>query len=161
VIEFKLDDRKVMDAFARLQRYPDRMRATFQDIGEYLIVSTKERFKNTEAPDGSQWAPKSVVTLALQKHSDTRPLHGESGRLASEWSYQATSTGLDFGSPLIQSAVMQFGAKRGEFGETTRGQPIPFGDIPAREMVGISGDDETAILEIANEHLEAQIGPTA
>lgn len=161
MIQFQLDTREVLDTFARLQAFPDRMHATFQDIGEYLIVSTKDRFKATEAPDGTPWAPKSVVTLALQAHSDTRPLHGESGRLGSEFSYHATSTGLDFGSPLIQSAVMHFGAKKGEFGETTRGVPIPWGDIPAREFIGIADDDGPAILSIAQEHLEAEIGPAA
>ena len=83
-----------------------------------------------------------------------RPLIGESKRLSHEIHYRATASEVAVGSPLEQSAVMQFGAKEGEFGSTKRGAPIPFGDIPARPFLGLSDEDRDQVLEILKEHLE-------
>ncbi|MGZ8246136.1 phage virion morphogenesis protein [Methylomagnum sp.] len=33
------------------------------------------------------------------------------------------------------------------------GHPIPWGDIPAREMLGLSSEDQAAILGIVEDHL--------
>ena len=52
------------------------------------------------------------------------------------------------GSSLEYAAVQQFGARRGEFGRTRRGAPIPWGDIPARPFLGVSRVDRVEILDI-------------
>lgn len=49
------------------------------------------------------------------------------------------------GSGLIYAGTHQFGAQKGPYGSTSKGQPIPFGDIPAREFLGLSYADREEI----------------
>ena len=51
----------------------------------------------------------------------------------------------------------QFGAKKGQYGSTSRGQPIPWGDIPAREFLGLSDDDESEIVDIVSGYLAGAV----
>lgn len=142
------------------------------DIGEYLIVSTKGRFQSGTDPSGAKWQANSPLTLSRKK--DKRPLHGESGRLGREILKFVDQAEVEVGSNLIYAAVQQFGAKMGEFGRysqlsrrtkfaegdwrrnagTVKGFPIPWGDIPAREFLGVSADDVRNILDIVQEHIE-------
>jgi phage gpG-like protein len=56
---------------------------------------------------------------------------------------------------MIYAAVQQFGAAKGAFGRTSRGAPIPWGNIPARPFLGISAEDEPLMLEIVAEWFQA------
>jgi len=58
------------------------------------------------------------------------------------------------GSVLEYAAVQQFGAKKGAFGRTRRGAPIPWGDIPPRPFLGLSDADRRSILDLIAEHLD-------
>ena len=53
-----------------------------QEMAEYLLVSTKDRFPAGVDPDGVKWAPNRPSTLARKKGN--RPLIGESKRLGTE-----------------------------------------------------------------------------
>lgn len=105
-----------------------------QDLGELLTDSTKQRFVEGTAPDGTAWAPKSDATIDAYRRRekkgpntrvDFRPLFGPSGRLSSEIFHQADSASVEIGSSLIYSAVQQFGAAKGEFGSASNGSSIP------------------------------------
>jgi phage gpG-like protein len=63
---------------------------------------------------------------------------------------------VEVGSSLEYAAVQQLGARRGQFGRTRRGAPIPWGDIPARPYLGISQADSSAILDIISQYLGAR-----
>lgn len=135
----------------------DDMKPVYEDIGEHLTQSHRQRFQQGVAPDGSAWAPKSPVTLEIYRRrgdrADPRPLIGPSGRLSTELSYLATGESVEFGSNLIYSSVMQTGAAKGAFGSDSRGRPIPWGNIPARVWLGLSDQDERDIIDITDEHL--------
>ncbi|PZQ20147.1 MAG: phage virion morphogenesis protein, partial [Sphingopyxis macrogoltabida] len=128
------------------------------DIGDYVIRVTKERFKKGIAPDGNAWTPKSPATLAtyLARGDGDRPkpLIGPSGRLSSEIAQYADAQGVEIGSSLEYSAVMQDGARKGAFGKNAHGNPIPWGDIPARPWLGLSDEDEANIILLADDYLE-------
>ena len=83
-----------------------------------------------------------------------KPLIGETRRLSTEISYQIAADGVEVGSSMQYAAVQHFGAKKGEFGRTRRGAPIPWGDIPPRPFLGISEVDRAAILDIIADHLQ-------
>jgi len=129
----------------------------YQDIGEYMIEATRQRFARGVAPDGTAWAPKKASTLERYKRlgygSLTRPLIGPSKALSRQIQSIVARDGVTIGSALIYSGVMQGGAPKGAFGTAKRGHPIPWGTIAAREWLGISRDDETAIVAIADEYL--------
>lgn len=146
------------DAFLRtldqITRHLTDMTDLMQDLGELLVDSTKQRFAEGTAPDGTVWAPKSDATIDAYRRRekkkpntrvDFRPLFGPSGRLSSEIFAQASSASVEIGSSLIYSAVQQFGAAKGEFGTAANGSSIPWGNIPARPFIGLSEEDRTKV----------------
>ncbi len=143
-------------AITELLNKGEDLTAPMKSIGEEMINRTQQRFRDKEAPDGTPWAPNSPVTEARKGHG--RVLEGESNELARLFSYSASSDGVEWGSLMVYAAMMNFGAKRGEFGEgrykTKAGTfPIPWGNIPGREFVGLSDDDEDEVLAILADHL--------
>ncbi|CQR43713.1 Phage virion morphogenesis protein [Thiomonas sp. CB3] len=139
-----------------------------QDLGEYLVMSTKARFATSTAPDGTPWASNSQVTIgrylgnysgmykksgALSKKGATRsaakkPLIGESRRLSGEIHAVPTAHGVTVGSVLIYSAVQQFGAAKGSLGPRT-----PWGNIPARPYLGLSASDRGQVIDLVQGYL--------
>jgi phage virion morphogenesis protein len=137
------------------------MTPTFQDVGEYLRRSTTARFQRGIDPQGRPWAPKSAATLERYKRLGygvlTRPLIGKSRQLSTNVVLNVGRDRAEVGSNAPYAAVMQFGAARGAFGQTSRGGPIPWGRIPARAWLGISTEDEQAIVGIVEEHLDGTL----
>lgn len=170
-IRVELKEDQISVALDRLSAALDDMTPLFQEIGEILLTSTKDRFKKGEAPDGSKWAPKSPATLAAyaarKDPIDIRPLFGPTRRLSSEISVRSWATGAEIGSSLVYAAVQQFGAAKGSMGARMgRTRPsekrpksqdyfmtIPWDDIPARPFLGISAQDQTYVLEAVDEWL--------
>lgn len=155
-VEFKYA--VVAEALGEVSRRLSDMTPIHQSIGNYVVRVTKERFKKGVEPDGTAWAPKKQATIdRYKKNGDgdrPDPLIGPSKRLSSEIAHYADPQGVEIGSALEYSAAMQDGAKQGAFGKAPRGGPIPWGDIPARVWLGLSEEDEAAIIDIADEHLE-------
>ncbi|QNG47416.1 phage virion morphogenesis protein [Sphingobium yanoikuyae] len=155
-VEFKYQ--QVAQALGEVSRRLGDMTPIHQDIGEYVVGATKDRFKKGTAPDGTAWTPKKQATIDRYKDRGDGdrpdPLIGPSKRLSSEIAHYADAQGVEIGSSLEYSAVMQDGAKQGAFGKSPRGGPIPWGDIPARPWLGLSEEDEANIIDIADEHLE-------
>ncbi len=138
------------------------MTPVYEDIGEYMIEATRERFRTGTAPDGTKWAPKSEATLARYKRLGYgtlgKPLIGPLRALSTQILKFVSRDGVVIGSALIYSRVMQDGAAKGAFGNDARGHPIPWGRIPARQWLGISAQDATNIVEIVEEHLGRPLG---
>lgn len=133
-----------------------------RDVVEYMVEATRKRFAQAVDPDGKAWAPKKASTLERYKRLGygnlKRVLIGPSRQLSRQIVGEPTKAGAVIGSALIYSGVMQDGADKGAFGADRRGRPIPWGKIPARRWLGISAADETAIVDIVDEHLAAALG---
>ncbi len=161
-VEIKNDT--VTSGLTRLGAQMGNLTPVMEQIGEYLVMSTKERFEKGTSPEGAKWAPKSAATLAQygarkSNRVDTRPLFGPSGMLSSQISHEAGPDSLEVGSNLIYAAVQQFGAGKGQFGNMTNGSPIPWGNIPARPFLGISPEDETNILALIADFITPSTAP--
>lgn len=154
MLDVAIDSSQVGKALEELGRRLDDFTTPLNDIGEYLHQSTDERFRRKVAPDGSPWAPLSPVTLARKKGT---AILREKGILQDTLRKQVASTELAFGTDRIYGAVHQFGRKKGASGKTSKGGSIPWGDIPAREYLGLSTDDETEVLFIIREYLKNPI----
>lgn len=148
------DDSDVLSVLSSLKAKLGDLRPAFDDIGAYLDRSHHERFLKEEAPDGVKWAPLSDTTTARKAKNDDRILI-EEGHLLESLHYQSSSDGVQYGTDRIYGATHQFGAKAGDFGKTKSGSLIPWGDIPARPFLGISGEDRTEILDILGDFLSA------
>lgn len=162
--EVIIQNDEITAALTRLSAFLSDMTPAMQDIGEIVVDSTKQRFAQGIAPDGSRWAPKSKTTLEkygsrTSNRIDVRPLFGPSGALSSQIFYSAGPDSLEWGSPMIYAGTQHFGAAQGAFGRTSRNGPIPWGNIPARPFLGISPEDDTNVTEALAEWLERAAVP--
>ncbi len=162
MISISFNAMPVFSALERAGEQLDDLTPIHQEIGEYMIESTRQRFQRGEAPDGDAWAPKKPATIArYQDRGDgyrPKPLIGPSGRLGREIAMLASRDAVEIGSALEYSAVMQDGAAKGAFGTDRSGRPIPWGAIPARVWLGLSEADERNIIDIVDEQLGEAIG---
>lgn len=135
----------------------DDMTPVYQDISEYMLQAHRQRFVTGTAPDGTPWAPKSAATLERYKRlgygSLGKPLIGPSKALSRLIQNFVSKDGVLIGSSQIYAGVMQDGAEKGAFGTNSRGDPLPWGRIPARPWLGISDEEELGIVAITEEHL--------
>jgi phage virion morphogenesis protein len=175
MIQVEIDDKQVMAALNRLLETGADMTPAMRDIGEYLVTSTRQRFQDGVAPDGTPWAPNSATTFDLLigglgksnfgksgrlnkrgagRVAGKKPLIGETKQLSTKIFPRATAHSVEVGSPLEYAATQQFGAKKHSF----TGGKTPWGDIPARPFLGLSDDDQRAVLDILQEHLEGALG---
>lgn len=167
-----LDDSEVRTALGKMQQAGSDLRPALREIGEYLDLSTRQRFDNERDPDGNRWEPLSDTTLrnamlrgvSRSKSSKRRSLRARgggtkrgavgalankrilvvSGMLRDTLRYQLDSHGLRFGTDLIYGAPHQFG--------------YPKKGIPARPFLGFSAEDKIEIIAILRGHLKAAIG---
>lgn len=148
----RLDDAELRRALRALARHLDDPAPALAEIGEVLLRSTRARFAAGRDPRGRPWAPLSPVTIARKGHA--RPLIGDSGALRLIRYRLAGRHSVEVGTGAVYGATHQFGARRGRFGRTRRGAPIPWGDIPARPFLGLSDADRRDVLAILREFLE-------
>ncbi|MYB35373.1 MAG: phage virion morphogenesis protein, partial [Gammaproteobacteria bacterium] len=64
------------------------LRPVFVQIGEYLIRSTRDRFRDQKSPEGVPWAPLSEA-YARRKHPNRQRILTRHGDLQSQLSYRA------------------------------------------------------------------------
>lgn len=157
MIRLEFNAAAVFDALDQARGRLDDLTPVYRDVGEYLVTATRDRFRTGTAPDGTRWRRKSPTTLAayLARGDGHRPdpLIGPSGRLGREIASLVTRDSVEVGSSLEYSGVMQHGARKGAFGRSASGRPLPWGDIPARVWLGLSAEDDRNIIDIVDEHL--------
>jgi len=181
MIEVKVDNKNVLAALDKLSKATANPRPTLKAIGERLVVSTKERFETSTAPDGKKWQPNSDTTLhmalrggkihhkdgttsvkyfnkkgALNKAgasylANKKPLIGKTHALASNIDSSLDGNTLRIGSPMKYAAMQQFG------GLTSPRSMIPGSRIPARPFLGLSDSDEAMILKTVSDYLRSTI----
>lgn len=180
-IRIEIDAGPVLAKLRELTQAAANPAPALREIGEALVETTKRRFDSSTGPGGERWAPNAEVTLLryLNSFSGTRrkkdggltakgaarlgakkPLIGETRSLSSTIDYVVTGAVLEIGSPMIYAATQHFGAKRGSFGATKRGAPIPWGDIPPRPFLGLSDADQALVLDVIGDHLSRALGPS-
>lgn len=143
-IQIRLIDDHARTSLERLSAALGNLTPLMSDIGEDLLISTRQRFVDEKAPDGTSWAPLSETTKKRKKKNADKILT-QDGYLSGSLVTQPSVDYVDVGSAMIYASTHQYGAEKGEFGETSKGQPIPFGDIPAREYLGLSDEDRGTI----------------
>ena len=127
-----------------------------RDIGEHVLNATRDRFDSMTDPDGDPWAPLSDATKRRKKRNADKILTLD-GDLRGNLTYRADRDSVEIGSPSVYAGTHQFGAARGAFGTTSRGGPIPWGDIPARRFLGLSDADRAEIEELARDYLDEAV----
>lgn len=168
-INVEIKDHEVREALKGLERAGGDLEPAFRDIGEYLLLSHRDRYDKEQAPDGTPWEPLADSTLRrkmlkgvrrgkgaknkslTKKRGGTkvgaiRALAGskilvESSNLRDLLRYQTTSSSLQLGTDRIYGATQHFGD--------------PDRNIPSREFLGLSERDMAEVKRIINRHLQA------
>lgn len=168
---------RVIRALQNVERSVKDPSPLYHKIAEYLVKSTKARFKTATAPDGSPWAVNSPVTVdrylgnfkssynkdgsrsskGRSRAGNKRIGIGETKALSSTINSIIYDDGLEVGSPMVYAPTFHFGAKKGQFGRAKNGSPLPWGDIPSRKFVGLSPADESEIELMAKEFLQGDL----
>ena len=155
-IKIEYDDREIADALNRLASAGQDLRPAMRDIAQGLESAVSDSFESEQSPAGDPWADLSQHTKIRRAKNKRWPgkILQADGRLAGSITSRYDSSSAEAGTNLPYASTHQFGAKRGEFGSTKRGRPIPFGDIPARPFLGRSEDLDEEILDALNRHFE-------
>jgi phage virion morphogenesis protein len=151
-VTVEINDRQVNAAFRKLTQAGTNLRPILTSIGEAMVESTKLRFRDSQAPDGGQWAPLSPVTIALRRQGSSKPLL-DTGRLRNSITRAVGVRDVVIGTNVIYAGTHQFGARKGQYGRTRRGAPIPWGNVPARPFFGMSRGDKAEIMTILRDAL--------
>jgi len=129
-----------------------------EGLGAELESQTRNRIEfEKESPEGIAW-PDWSDTHAATRHGGHSLLQGE-GDLLDSIQYQIQGDQILVGSPLVYAGTMQWGAKQGAFGRTSRNGPIPWGDIPAREYLGLSIENEEDLVELVEDFIQLEVMP--
>jgi phage virion morphogenesis protein len=98
-------------AIARLDAALASPTPLLRELGEYLLASTKDRFKAQAAPDGTPWQALSPRYLARKRRNKDKILTLR-GFLRSQMAYQLEGADtVAVGSNLAYAAIHQFGGE--------------------------------------------------
>ncbi|MCU8031783.1 phage virion morphogenesis protein [Shewanella sp. SM73] len=136
-----------LTAFQQLIDRGQDLQPALSAIAEYLRGSTQDRITAGESPDGTPFAALSDFTLGAKSRNQDKILI-ERGYLYN-LVYQVSSEQMQLGSNMVYAAMHQFG------GTTAPNSMIPNKDIPAREFLGVSQDDEIEIIATVGDYLMA------
>ena len=112
MFKVEIKDAEANAALAGLQTHLSDLSPVMKEIGESLLFSTEKRFDHTEAPDGTQWAPRSPVTLAryAKQGGSIGPILRRTGELRAFGYPSSDATSVTIGTNTLWAAAMQFGA---------------------------------------------------
>ncbi|WP_339615238.1 phage virion morphogenesis protein [uncultured Gilvimarinus sp.] len=152
----------------------------FGQINEYLLRSTRARFKTQTSPSGVPWAPLSPAYKKRKRRNSNRILV-LNGYLSGTLRGQHDDEGLEFGSDRVYAAIQQLGgtikrkaSKRDVYFKQNRdgsvgnrfvkksksnfAQSVNVGSyeikIPSREFLGTNEKDDKHIIKLAQRFLK-------
>lgn len=150
-----------------------------EDIGEYLVRSTRERAEREVSPDGTAWAALSPRYKKFKDKKGVPKLKFDFHMLGDQFTHQVAGDELFVGTNAKYGAIHQFG---GEIKIPARTREVLFRidretgvsrfakrrranfaqdvtipaykvNMPARPWLGLSAEDEAEILAIAGDHV--------
>lgn len=160
VVNIQLDISQLSRVIDKAVERLSRPKLMFAEMGEELLAIHFARFTAQQAPDGTPWQPLKDWYRESKKKNVDKILTLD-GHLSGTLRYQASDTGVIFGSDRPYAAIHQFGGvikpkgnyplKLGAAKDSPRAQSVT---IPARPWLGLSADDEQRLIDIARKHLK-------
>lgn len=144
------DDRQIQRVLTRLIETGQNPASIMKDIAVLGENSTRDRFQNGVAPDGSAWKPSHRV---MERGGKTLI---DSSRLLDSIVSNSGGDFAEWGSNAIYAAIHQVGGEiraktgKGLFFKTPdgSGRRVKKVTIPARPYLGVNSDDEDNILDL-------------
>lgn len=175
-----VDSQAINETLGRLAQRTSTMRPVFSEIGEYVVRQTQLRFDRQQAPNGESWQRLAPSTIKQKnRQNKISKILQRDGDLRRSIIYQATDQGVEIGTNRQYAPIHQFGgtiqrkggkrslnfkvntktgrsrfarAKQANFQQDVDVRPYTIA-IPKREYLGISTEDETAIVQIVEDNL--------
>lgn len=150
MIEIDLDTTTVIDALNQLSLRAGDLSQPLEEIGQALEDGAALSFSGATSPYGEGWEP--------LKHRNGVPLN-DTGRLKNSLTHNVVGNSVEVGTSVEYAPTHQFGATKGQYGKTSRGAPIPWGNVPARPFLptsegGLPDEWEEEVLDVINNYLE-------
>jgi len=139
LIRIDYDDAAVRQSLKKLLDKLGNLKPVFQDIGESLLISHRERFDRAISPDGIPWAELSPDYQKRKRRNRDKILVLD-GWLR-QLHYTASDAELDLGTDRLYGATHQFG-------DASR-------NIPARPFLGLDEAERATVLDILEEWLSS------
>lgn len=171
---------EVLAAFNRLLAASDDLTDPMIEMASILEAATKRGFETqTDPATGAAWKPLSAVTKQRRKkgaHNRGEQILNDTGRLLRSIESFSGEDFAGIGTNDPRARTHHFGALMGAFGRyyqlsrrqygendfrryagMRQGHPIPWGNIPARPIFGISAQDEADILDVLEGFVSAAL----
>lgn len=143
-------------ALRNLQFAISDMTPAMADIAGAMQETAEDSFDTETEPGGKKWAALARSTQAdraKKNYGPQGPILQRTGRLAgsivAEWDRDSARAGTN----VVYATTQFFGAKRGAFGTTSKGRPIPWGDIPGRPFLGLNDEQASDFLSRIHQHV--------
>ena len=137
-VHVTIDDKALHEITAKLNQLANAsqdLSIPMAQVGEYLLRSTRQRFRDQQAPDGKDWHELSDVTKQRKKRNASRILTMR-GYLQGRLVMQSDSNSAEVGSNQVYAAAHQFGMRKGYAGTTANRVPAPDSLAPPRQLIG-------------------------
>jgi phage virion morphogenesis protein len=141
-LRLDVDARELQRLSARLNELANLdYGSLLEGLGAEVESQTRRRIgQERTSPDGDPWVPWSE-RYARTRHAGQNLLQGE-GDLLDSIAYQVGANEVEIGSPLIYAGVHQEGWE----------------DIPAREHLGLSPENEADLAALIDDFIDAALG---
>lgn len=154
---FQLDASRAKAAFGALRQISDDLTPVLEDIGMELETSTVDRFDTNVAPDGTPWKPslrattrggRTLVQDGVLRDGVHYELDGPTAVVVGAGGAAGAYAGIHQvgGRISAKGGALRFQLATGAFAT------VKAVNIPARPYLGVSAQDETAIVDIAVDH---------
>lgn len=136
------DDKDIQAALNRLIDLGQNLVPVFDDIGQYLKQTHRYSWNNEQEPDGTPWEELLPATWEKKKKKQQPNMmlraHGDMLR---DLITQSSADALEFGLNSDYAVYHQYGTK----------------NMPARDVLGISREDNDEILNIIANHIKSTL----
>ena len=143
----EVDSKKVDKMFADQLARAKNLKPIMQVIAQNMQTQKDLNFRTSTDPEGKAWKPLSITTLEKRRKGPRvgsgNKILQDTNHLLGSFTIVSTNDSAKIGTNLKYAKTHQFGAKKGSYRsssslKTGKLKSIPWGDIPARPMVGIT-----------------------
>lgn len=126
MLTIDISNTEVLKKLEQLSHKIDDMTPVLRDIGEHIASEIDLCFTDASDPYGNPWAELSDVTVARRRNNSNKPLN-DTGRLKNSITTNVIDNKtVEVGTNVEYAITHQKGAKKGQYGKTSRGAPIPW-----------------------------------
>jgi len=159
MIKFEVDTREARKKAEVVARALGDLAPAMKEIGEALLGRWQRGWRKEHDPYRQPWKPLSPVTIARRRKGKGkgRPkILANMGTLQQSFVYAFSQRRVEWGTEVVYAPTHQFGARKGQYGKTKRGAPIPWGDVPKRMLLPFEGlweGDWDLVVQVISRHV--------